>query len=136
VVVFSNTALVSEADVSVAMPRRVLVADDNADNANALAALLRLSGHVVETALDGETAFTAAEQFRPEVVFLDIGMPKLNGYDVCRKIRAESWGRGMRVIAQTGWGQAHDRRRSEEAGFDGHLVKPLDLTALDALLQE
>jgi signal transduction histidine kinase/CheY-like chemotaxis protein len=124
------------ADAGQAIPRRVLVADDNADNAHSLAALLRLSGHVVETALDGETAFTAAERFRPEVVFLDIGMPKLNGYDVCRKIRAQSWGRGIRVIAQTGWGQVQDRRRSEEAGFDGHLVKPLDLTALDALLQE
>ena len=123
-------------DAGQTTPRRVLVADDNADNAHALAALLRLSGHVVETALDGETAYVAAERFRPEVMFLDIGMPKLNGYDVCRKIRAQSWGRGIRVIAQTGWGQAQDRRRSEEAGFDGHLVKPLDLTALDALLQQ
>ncbi len=103
--------------MSVAVPRRVTVVDDNADNANVLAALLRLRGHVVETALDGETAFTAAERFRPEAVFLDIGKPKLNGYDVCRKIRAQSWGRSIRVIAQTGWGQAHDRRRSEEAGF-------------------
>src|SRR6185503_182490 len=76
-------------------PRRVLVADDNADNAHALAALLRLNGHEVETALDGEMAYTAAERFRPEVVFLDIGMPKLNGYDVCRKIRKQSWGRGI-----------------------------------------
>jgi two-component system CheB/CheR fusion protein len=118
-----------------AAPRRVLVADDNADNADALAALLRLNGHHVETALDGEMAFQAAERFRPEVMFLDIGMPKINGYEVCRRIRAQSWGRDIRVIAQTGWGQAHDRRRSEEAGFDGHLVKPLDLTALDALLQ-
>jgi signal transduction histidine kinase len=122
-------------DAAHSAPRRVLVADDNADNANALAALLRLNGHSVETALDGETAYMTAERFRPDVMFLDIGMPKLNGYDVCRKIRQQSWGRRIRVIAQTGWGQAHDRRRSEEAGFDGHLVKPLDLTALDSLLQ-
>jgi CheY-like chemotaxis protein len=117
------------------VPRRVLVADDNVDNADSLAALLRLSGHLVETALDGEMAYTTAETFRPDVMFLDIGMPKLNGYDVCRRIRQQPWGRNIRVIAQTGWGQAHDRRRSEEAGFDGHLVKPLDLTELDALLR-
>jgi signal transduction histidine kinase len=119
---------------TVLVPRRVLVADDNVDNANALAALLRLNGHLVETAIDGESAYSTAERFRPEVVFLDIGMPKLNGYDVCRKIRQQTWGRGIRVIAQTGWGQAHDRRRSEEAGFDGHLVKPVDLTTIDTLL--
>ncbi|MGH9383528.1 MAG: hybrid sensor histidine kinase/response regulator [Vicinamibacterales bacterium] len=132
----SATAPAQALDAARTIPRRVLVADDNADNADALAALLRLNGHVVETALDGETAYIAAERFRPEVMFLDIGMPKLNGYDVCRKIRQQTWGRGIRVIAQTGWGQAHDRRRSEEAGFDGHLVKPLDLTALDSLLQQ
>jgi signal transduction histidine kinase len=136
VIARANTpALPEPSDLSQALPRRVLIADDNADNANALAALLRLNGHEVETALDGEMAYTAAERFRPEVVFLDIGMPKLNGYDVCRKIRKQSWGRDIRVIAQTGWGQAHDRRRSEEAGFDGHLVKPLDLSALETLLQ-
>jgi CheY-like chemotaxis protein len=98
-----------------------------------MAMLLREMGHDVQTAYDGEQAIEAAA-FRPDVVLLDIGMPKLNGYDVCRKIREQSWGQEIRVIVQTGWGQAHDRRRSEEAGFDGHLVKPLDLTALDALL--
>ncbi len=134
VVVSSAPPAARVLDVAQPVTRRVLVADDNADNANALAALLRLSGHQVETALDGESAYTVAERFRPEVMLLDIGMPKLNGYDVCRKIREQSWGQEIRVIAQTGWGQAHDRRRSEEAGFDGHLVKPLDLTALDALL--
>jgi CheY-like chemotaxis protein len=131
----SAPAVSPPAELPPALPRRVLVADDNADNADALAALLRLNGHMVETALDGETAYTVAERFRPDVMLLDIGMPKLNGYDVCRKIREQAWGRKIRVIAQTGWGQAHDRRLSEEAGFDGHLVKPLDLTAVDALLQ-
>jgi signal transduction histidine kinase len=115
--------------------RRVLVADDNADNTDALALLLRHRGHVVETAGDGEEAYSLAERFRPEVVLLDIGMPKLNGYDVCRKIRQQAWGRSMRVVAQTGWGQAQDRLRSEEAGFDGHLVKPVDPSMLDVFLR-
>jgi signal transduction histidine kinase len=113
--------------------RRVLVADDNADNTATLATFLRERGHDVETALDGETAFQAAERFRPDVVLLDIGMPKSNGYDVCRKIRQQSWGRNMKVIAQTGWGQAGDRLRSKEAGFDGHLVKPIDPAHLDTM---
>jgi signal transduction histidine kinase/CheY-like chemotaxis protein len=115
--------------------RRVLVADDNADNTAALAMFLRARGHIVETALDGETAFATAEQFRPEVVFLDIGMPGANGYDVCRKLRQQDWGRQMRVFAQTGWGQTHDRELSQKAGFDGHLVKPVDPSQIDALLQ-
>jgi CheY-like chemotaxis protein len=115
--------------------RRVLVADDNVDNTDALAMLLRLRGHQVETALDGEAAFVTAERFRPDVALLDIGMPKMNGYELCRRIRQQTWGRGMRLIAQTGWGQLHDRRRSQEAGFDGHLVKPVDPATLDAIIQ-
>ena len=116
-------------------PRRVLVVDDNEDNVGALAQLLRQQGHVVETAIDGETAYTAAERFRPEVVLLDIGMPKLNGYEVCRRIRQQPWGRAMRVFAQTGWGQAEDRRKTEEAGFDGHMVKPVDPATLETVLR-
>jgi signal transduction histidine kinase/CheY-like chemotaxis protein len=115
--------------------RRVLIADDNDDNANALAELLRHRGHVVETAGDGEAAYAAAEQHRPDVVMLDIGMPKLNGYEVCRRIREQPWGRQMRIVAQTGWGQSEDRRRSTEAGFDSHLVKPIDPGQLDRLLE-
>jgi signal transduction histidine kinase len=117
-------------------PLRVLVVDDNDDNTDVLAMLLRERGHVVATAGDGEAAYQTAEMFRPEVVLLDIGMPKLNGYDVCRKIRQTTWGRDMRIIAQTGWGQTQDRKRSEEAGFDGHLVKPIDPSMLDALLRQ
>ena len=116
------------------VPRRVLVVDDNEDNVGALAQLLRQQGHSVETAIDGEAAYTAAERFRPEVILLDIGMPKLNGYEVCRRIRQQPWGRAMRVFAQTGWGQAEDRRKTEEAGFDGHMVKPVDPVALRSVL--
>jgi signal transduction histidine kinase len=116
-------------------PRRILVVDDNEDNLGALAQLLRQQGHLVETAIDGEAAYSAAERFRPEVVLLDIGMPKLNGYEVCRRIRQQPWGRAMRVFAQTGWGQADDRRKTEEAGFDGHMVKPVDPAMLETVLR-
>jgi signal transduction histidine kinase/ActR/RegA family two-component response regulator len=116
--------------------RRVLVADDNADNTTALALLLRHQGHEVETAADGESAYAAAERFRPDVVLLDLGMPKISGYEVCRRIRQQPWGRRIRVIAQTGWGQERDRRQTEEAGFDNHLVKPVDPEELEAVLRE
>ncbi|HET8948441.1 MAG TPA: ATP-binding protein [Candidatus Polarisedimenticolia bacterium] len=105
---------------------RMLVVDDNRDSAESLALLLKLTGHETNTALDGEAAVAAAQQILPDVVLLDIGMPKLNGYDACKRIRSEPWGRDMILIAQTGWGQEDDRRRTEEAGFDGHVVKPVD----------
>jgi signal transduction histidine kinase len=125
-----------EATASAAViPRRVLVVDDNADNATALAMLLQQLGHHVEVAGDGEMALVRASQFRPDVILLDIGIPKMNGYDVCRQLRQHDWGRGIRVIAQTGYGEEQDRRRSAEAGFDGHLVKPIDPARLGAVLQ-
>jgi PAS domain S-box-containing protein len=105
---------------------RMLVVDDNRDSAESLALLLKLTGHETHTALDGEAALAAAQETKPDVVLLDIGMPKLNGYDACRRIRSEPWGQDMILIAQTGWGQEDDRRRTEEAGFDGHVVKPVD----------
>jgi signal transduction histidine kinase len=117
------------------VPRRVLVVDDNADNTAALAMLLRQLGHSVEVADDGEMALARARYFRPDVILLDIGIPKLNGYDVCRQLRQYEWGRRIRVIAQTGFGEDQDRRRSAEAGFDGHLVKPIDPARLEAVLQ-
>jgi PAS domain S-box-containing protein len=120
--------------VAPAHPRRILVVDDSQDSAESLALLLQLHGNEVRTAGDGLEAVAAAEQFRPEVVLLDLGMPRLNGYDACRRIREQEWGRGIVVIAQTGWGADADRRRTEEAGFDGHLVKPVDFAALTALL--
>jgi CheY-like chemotaxis protein len=112
----------------------IVVADDSRDSAEALALLLTLKGHEARTAFDGEEAVAVAETFRPDVILLDIGMPKLNGYDACRLIRTRPWGRQVVLIAQTGWGQEEDRRRTEEAGFDGHLVKPVDPEALMRLL--
>jgi CheY-like chemotaxis protein len=107
-------------------PRRVLVVDDNHDSADSLAALLRMMGNEVSTAYDGGQAVEIAAALRPEVVLLDIGMPVLDGFEACRRIREQPWGRAIHLIALTGWGQHEDRRRSQEAGFDAHLVKPVD----------
>ena len=96
--------------------------------------LLRLGGHETHKAYDGTEAIDAAERLRPEVIFLDIGLPKMNGYQVCRRIREEPWGKRLVLVALTGWGQEEDRQRSLEAGFDAHLVKPLDHEALLTLL--
>lgn len=109
---------------------RILIADDNRDGADSLAMLLQVLGHEVQRAYAGDQAAEVAEQMRPDVVLLDIGMPKLNGFDVCRRIRSEPWGRGVVLIALTGWGQEEDRRRTREAGFDLHLVKPVDSAEL------
>jgi len=115
--------------------RKVVVADDNRDAADSLAMLLGLLGHDVRTARDGVEAVEVAEAFRPEVILLDIGMPRLDGYGACRRIRAQSWGGGVFLVALTGWGQEEDKRRAAEAGFDAHLVKPADPARLDALLR-
>jgi PAS domain S-box-containing protein len=115
--------------------KRVVIADDLRDNADSLAALLGSLGHEVHVAYDGAEALRLAEALRPDVVVLDLGMPALNGLDVCRRIRAAPWGGAMRIIAHTGWGQDEDRRRTRAAGFDHHVVKPVDLAALDALLR-
>jgi PAS domain S-box-containing protein len=116
--------------------RRVLIVDDYRDGAASLGMMLSLVGHDIRTAHDGLQALELAEAFRPEVILLDIGLPKLNGYDTCRRLREQPWGKGMVIIALTGWGQEDDRRRSEQAGFDQHMVKPVDITALEILLAE
>jgi PAS domain S-box-containing protein len=113
---------------------RILVADDNQDAAESLAMLLRLSGHEVRVATSGRAALTLAADFRPAAALLDIGMPELNGYEVARALRAEPWGKAMRLIALTGWGQDEDKRRAREAGFDHHLTKPVGFEHLEALL--
>jgi PAS domain S-box-containing protein len=113
---------------------RILVADDNQDSADSLATLLKLDGHETRTTFDGAEAVQAAEAFQPHVVLLDIAMPKINGYDACRKIRSQPWGKGMTLIAQTGWDQNDDKRRIQEAGFDAHLMKPVDHAALMNIL--
>jgi PAS domain S-box-containing protein len=114
--------------------RRILVADDNPDSADSLAKLLRMSGHEVHTSYDGLEALEAVEKVRPEVVLLDIGMPKLNGHEVCRRIREQPWGRSIIVIALTGWGDEQTRTRAKEVGFNGHLTKPVDFNALTELI--
>ncbi len=115
--------------------RRILVTDDNVDSAESLAMLLELLGNDVSTANDGLQALEVAERFLPHVILLDIGMPKLNGYEACRRIREQPWGKNAVLIAMTGWGQDEDKRRSQEAGFDHHLVKPVDPGALVKLLR-
>jgi signal transduction histidine kinase/CheY-like chemotaxis protein len=116
--------------------RRILVVDDNEDSAESLTVLLRLQGHLVESAHDGKHALEAAERFRPDVVLLDIGMPGMNGYEVCREIRKQPWGAAILLIAQTGWGQDQDRQRTKDAGFDGHLTKPIDHDRLEEILTD
>ena len=114
--------------------RRILVADDNEDAASSLAMLLTFMGHDVRTVGDGLAALELADTFRPDVIVLDIGMPKLNGHDACRRIREQPWGRKAVLIALTGWGQDGVRRQSLEAGFNHHLVKPVDLANLAQIL--
>lgn len=116
--------------------RRVLVVDDNRDGSESLAMMLRLLGNEVRTANDGVAAVGLAESFRPEVILMDVGMPRMNGLDATRRIREHPWGKAIAIIALTGWGQDNDRERSREAGCDGHLVKPVDLPDLEKLLAE
>lgn len=114
--------------------RRILVVDDNVDSADSLAQLLELLGNEVWTAHDGLAGIGAAGTFRPDVVLMDIGMPKMNGYEACRHIRGQAWGRDMILVALTGWGQDDDRRKTSDAGFDHHLVKPVETATLMGLL--
>jgi len=116
--------------------RRILVVDDNLDSATTLAMLLKIMGHETHLAHDGLEAVEAAGTFRPDVVLLDIGLPKLNGYDACRRIREQPWGKSVVLVALTGWGQDEDRRKSDDAGFDGHLVKPVEHSELMKLLAD
>jgi len=113
---------------------RILVVDDNRDAAESLAMMLRLQGHEIRTAHDGVEALQAAATFRPDVLLLDIGMPKMNGYEVARSLRQQPWGQSMVLIALTGWGQEEDKKRAAEAGFDHHLTKPADPANLEKLL--
>ncbi|HSW17929.1 MAG TPA: response regulator [Ramlibacter sp.] len=114
---------------------RVLVVDDNHDAADTLAEVLQIMGCETDTAYDGQEGVEKADKMRPDAVVLDLGMPRLNGYEACEHIRAQTWGRDVRLVAVSGWGQQDDRRRSMEAGFDAHLVKPVAPDALMALLE-
>jgi signal transduction histidine kinase/ActR/RegA family two-component response regulator len=120
------------------LPRcaRILVADDNRDAADSLGVLLELAGHDVKVAHSGKAALAAGGGYRPDVVILDIGMPDMNGYEVARSIRRESWGQSVYLIALTGWGQSADKERAAAAGFDSHLTKPIDADFLSALIDD
>jgi CheY-like chemotaxis protein len=115
---------------------RVLVVDDNPDAAKSLAMLLELSGNDVQVAHDGAAAVARVDAFMPDLILMDIGMPTMNGYDACHAIRQKPGGKQIKMLALTGWGQETDRLRSSEAGFDAHLVKPVDIDALKSLLKE
>ena len=115
-------------------PIKVLVVDDHLDGAESMSALLALQGHEVRMAHDGEAALVAADAFRPDVMLLDIGLPLLSGYEVCRRLREQAWGRQITVIALTGWGDQDAVEKGEAAGFDRHLVKPVDEATLVAAL--
>ena len=113
---------------------RVLLVDDNRDVAKAMARWIRLLGHDTRIAFDGSEALQIASEFHPDVVLMDIGLPKLTGYDVAREMRSKAWGRTITLVAVTGWGREADRRQSQEAGFDQHLTKPVEPAVLEALL--
>jgi CheY-like chemotaxis protein len=115
---------------------RVLVADDNRDSADSFAMFLQISGHEVRTAYAGDEALAIAAEFSPQVALVDIGMPEVNGYEVARRIRAAEWGKDVILVAITGWGQDEDKRQAEAAGFDHHLVKPVDLDRLQQLIAQ
>jgi signal transduction histidine kinase/ActR/RegA family two-component response regulator len=116
--------------------RRILIVDDNVDHAESLSMLLSIDGHDVHSVHDGIEALEAAERLRPDVVLLDLGLPRLDGFDTCRRLREQPWGKSLLLVAITGWGQDVDRLKSSEAGFDHHLVKPIDSRALASLVND
>ena len=116
--------------------RRVLVVDDNADAAQAMGTMLELLGHEVNVAFGGEQALRLAERIHPEVILMDLGMPNMNGYVAARRVRQSDWGRDVLLVAVTGWGQQADRVASEQVGFDHHLVKPVELDAVQSLIAQ
>jgi CheY-like chemotaxis protein len=115
---------------------RVLIVDDNADAADSLAMILDLLGHTTRSVTDPFAAVDAARTFTPDVIFLDIGMPGMSGYDVARALRSDLPAATAKLVALTGWGQPEDRRRSQEAGFDYHLVKPAALASIEAICKD
>ena len=134
--VFQEAPAAPAAVDNATMPRRVLVADDNVDSADMEAALMTAAGCEVRTVYDGESTLREAERFRPDVILLDIGMPDIDGHEVCARIRSQSWGGSIVLIAVSGWGQESDRRRSARAGFNMHLVKPVDPDALLRIVRD
>ena len=116
--------------------RRVLLIDDNIDAAESLAQLLSLSGHDARTAIDGMSGLRVAAEFEPEVVFCDLGLPGMSGYEVAQALRELPHGRELVLVALTGYGQPSDRERTAQAGFDAHLVKPVDPAVIESFLDD
>lgn len=114
--------------------QRILVVDDNMDSATSLTTLLQLMGSEAHTAYDGNQAIAMAEQVHPDLILLDIGMPHMNGFEVARHIRAQDWGKEIVLISVTGWGQEEYRRMSIDAGFDSHLIKPINIDDLKSTI--
>jgi CheY-like chemotaxis protein len=131
-----TTCSAQSSDVNATIPttRRILVVDDNRDAGDSLSRVLKFSGADVKVAYDGQSALEALRIYRPSVVLLDLGMPGLDGYEVAQLVRRDPQFRELTLIALTGWDQEDNRRRTREAGFDHHLVKPVDFDALQALL--
>jgi CheY-like chemotaxis protein len=127
---------VSELTENPLTKRRILVADDNADAASSLGMLFEMMGHEVCVVHDGVKAVERAATFRPDIILLDIGMPQLNGYDACARIRQQPSSKGTLIVALTGWTQDDKKQRSQEVGFDFHLIKPVELPALEKLLRD
>jgi CheY-like chemotaxis protein len=134
--VAAEGAVIVSAESAGTIRKRVLVVDDNSDAADSLGQLLELMGHVTATAYEGESAVECAKQFAADVILLDLGMPGVDGFEVCRRLRQLEFTTPPRIVAMTGWGRAEDRARTEGAGFDAHLVKPVDRTALTRVLGE
>jgi signal transduction histidine kinase/CheY-like chemotaxis protein len=130
-----NTSAVETVSPSVEASRRILVIDDNVDAAESLVMLLEIVGYTPKAAYDGLTGLKLAEEFKPEVILLDIGLPDINGYEVAKIIRQESWGKNLFLIAATGWGQNKDKELAMNSGFDKHLTKPIDFQQLNSLIQ-
>jgi len=116
--------------------RRILVVDDDRNVADGLAEMLRFTGHDTQVAYGGHEGVAAAEAFHPDMILMDIGMPELNGYEACRKIREMPWGRQLMIVADSGWGQESDKQKTEDAGFDGHMVKSANPAAIERLLEK
>jgi CheY-like chemotaxis protein len=115
--------------------RRILVVDDNVDSAESLAVLLRLVGHEARTVFDGRQVLAAVEDYRPELVLLDIGLPGIDGYELARRLRLEPWAGQTKLVALTGYATEEDRSKAQAAGFDHHLVKPVDFQSLYRLVE-
>jgi len=128
--------LISTGEQAMSKGKRVLLVDDNLDAAESLAQLLSLSGHDARTAGDGSQALRVAQEFHPDVVFCDLGLPGMNGFEVAKELRLLPFGRDMVLAALTGYGQPSDREKSAEAGFDAHLVKPVDPSVIESFLDD